>query len=74
MKKGTKSKAAEELVAQFEIQWEQKKTKQAEELHNDIAKIIAEHSADMYTVLFVLEVLRFETLQTQYEKLFSAKV
>ena len=73
-KERRRGKIAEELLERFESEWEERKKKEAEELHNALAEVISEHQADIYTLLFVLEMLKFEVLQDKYAKLFGGRV
>lgn len=73
-KEGKKrGKIAEELLERFQSEWEERKKKEAEELHNDLAEVISEHQSDIYTLLFVLEMLKFEALQDKHAKLFGSE-
>ncbi|MCK4860194.1 MAG: hypothetical protein KAS87_06530 [Candidatus Omnitrophica bacterium] len=67
--KSTWSKAAGELLEGFEKDWEKKKAKQAEVLHNEIIKVIEEQGADSYTLLYVLKILEYECLRDEYDKI-----
>ena len=73
-KERKRGKIAEELLERFESEWEERKKNEAEELHNALAEVISEHQADIYTLLFVLEMLKFEALQDKYTKLFGGRV
>jgi len=72
--KRKRGKIAEELLERFESEWEERKKKEAEELHNALAEVISDHQADIYTLLFVLEMLKFEVLEDKYAKLFGGRV
>ena len=61
------------LLEKFEKDYREEKRKEAEELHNAVAQVLAEHRAEVQTVLYVLEMLRFEVLKEKYEQLFGAK-
>ena len=61
------------LLEKFEKDYREEKKKEAEELHNAIAQVLAEHRAEVQTVLYVLEMLRFEVLKEKYEQLFGVK-
>jgi hypothetical protein len=61
------------LSDKFEKDYREEKKKEAEELHNAVAQVLAEHRAEVQTVLYVLEMLRFEVLKEKYEQLFGAK-
>ena len=66
-----KGKIAEELITRFEEEWEEKKKQQAEELHNDLVDVLLRHKADVYTTLYVLEMLKYETLKTHYDAIMA---
>ena len=61
------------LLEKFEKDYREEKKKEAEELHNAVAQVLADHRAEVQTVLYVLEMLRFEVLKEKYEQLFSTK-
>jgi len=60
------------LLEQFEKTYRQEKQKEAEELHNAIGAVLAEHKAEIQTVLYVLEMVKFELLKEKYSQLFEA--
>lgn len=43
--------------------------RQAEELHNAIVEMLVARKADVYTILFVLEILRYELITQKYTEL-----
>ena len=61
------------LVEQFEKTYRQEKQKEAEELHNAIAAVLAEHQAEIQTVLYVLEMVKFELLGEKLKQLFATE-
>jgi hypothetical protein len=61
------------LLEKFEKDYREEKRKEAEELHNAVAEVLAEHRAEVQTVLYVLEMLRFEVLKEKYQQLFGGK-
>ena len=62
-----------DLLEQFEKTYRQEKQKEAEELHNAIGTVLAEHNAEIQTVLYVLEMVKFELLREKYGQLFEAE-
>jgi signal transduction histidine kinase len=62
-----------DLLERFEKDYREEKKKEAEELHNAVAQVLADHRAEVQTVLYVLEMLRFEILKEKYEQLFTQK-
>ena len=62
-----------DLLERFEKDYRDEKKKEAEELHNAVAQVLADHRAEVQTVLYVLEMLRFEILKEKYEQLFNQK-
>ena len=52
-------------------EWEAEKKREAEELHNRIADVLAEVRPSKFTLLYVIELIRFEVLKQEYEKIFS---
>ena len=62
-----------DLLERFEKDYREEKKKEAEELHNAVAQVLADHRAEVQTVLYVLEMLRFEVLKEKYEQFFGAK-
>lgn len=74
MKKENKKKRAnivEQLIEGFEKDWSEKRQELAENLHNDLVEVIAEHRPDKYTTLFVIEMIKTEVMKEEYEKLFA---
>ncbi len=65
-RKETIQKLAEEL----ELKYQAAKKVEAEALHNAIADVIAQSKPDAQTLLFVLEMVRFECLSQKYGELF----
>ncbi len=63
-----------DLMERFEKDYRDEKSKEAEELHNAIAQVLADHKAEVQTVLYVLEMLRFELLKEKYGQLFGGAV
>ena len=62
-----------DLLERFEKDYREEKRKEAEELHNAVAQVLADHRAEIQTVLYVLEMLRFEVLKEKYGQLFGVK-
>jgi len=62
-----------DLLEQFEKTYRQEKQKEAEELHNAIAAVLAEHQAEIQTVLYVLEMVKFELLAEKLKQLFATE-
>ncbi|KTB47830.1 hypothetical protein DEALK_06750 [Dehalogenimonas alkenigignens] len=61
-----------DLLEQFEKTYRDEKLKEAEALHNAIAGLLSEHKAEIQTVLYVLDMVRFELLEERYRSLFAA--
>lgn len=59
------------LIEQFEKSYREEKQKEAEELHNAIGEVLSEHNAEINTVLYVLEMIKFELLKDKYSQLFE---
>jgi TorA maturation chaperone TorD len=62
-----------QLLAELETKYQSAKKKEAEELHNAIADVITAHTPDAQTLLYVLEMIRFETLSQKFGELFIGK-
>lgn len=62
-----------DLLDQFEKAYREEKQKEAESLHNAIAVILTEQKAEIQTVLYVLEMVKFELLEERYRALFSTE-
>lgn len=45
--------------------------RRAEELHNAMVELLVAHKADVYTTLFVIEMIRWTILDNKYKELFS---
>ena len=59
----------ERVVQSFETSFKEVKKAEAEQLHNELLEVISSHGSDVYTILFVLEMLRFETMMEKYKNL-----
>ena len=59
------------FIQKLEVDYAQEKAREAEELHNAVAQVIADHKAEIQTVLYVLELVKFEVLQEKYKQLFA---
>ncbi len=64
------SERVREEVDRLEEEYARQKRQEAETLHNSLAEMIAEQKPSIETVLFVLEMLKFEALQDKYSQLF----
>ncbi len=62
-----------ELMDQFENTYRQEKQKEAENLHNALVAVLSEHKAEVQTVLYVFDMIRFELLEDKFKQLFSAE-
>lgn len=54
----------------LEEEYAVQKKRETENLHNTLAEAIAEQKPSIETLLFVLEMLKFEALQGKYNQLF----
>ena len=61
-----------DLLEQFEKTYREGKQKEAEELHNALVAVLSEHKAEIQTVLYVLDMVRFELLEDKFKQLFAA--
>ncbi len=61
-----------DLFEQFEKTYRQEKQKEAEELHNALVAVLSEHKAELQTVLYVLDMIRFELLEDRFKQLFNS--
>lgn len=59
-----------DLMEQFEKTYRDEKLKEAETLHNAMAELLSEQKAEIQTVLYVLEMIRFELLEERYRSIF----
>jgi hypothetical protein len=59
-----------DLPDQFENDYRQKKHDEAEELHNAIVAVLSERRADIQTMMYVLDMIRFELLMDKFRQLF----
>ena len=62
-----------DLLEQFEKTYREEKQKEAEELHNALVAILSEHKAEIQTVLYVLDMVRFELLEDKFRQLFATE-
>ncbi len=60
-----------DLLEQFEKTYREEKQKEAEELHNALVAVLSEHKAEIQTVLYVLDMVRFELLEDKFKQLFA---
>jgi hypothetical protein len=63
----------EDLLEQFEKTYREEKQKEAEELHNALVAVLSEHKAEIQTVLYVLEMVKFELLEDKFKQLFISE-
>ena len=61
-----------DLFEQFEKTYREEKQKEAEGLHNALVAVLSEHKAEIQTVLYVLDMIRFELLEDKFKQLFAA--
>ena len=62
-----------ELLEQFENTYRKEKQKEAEGLHNALVAVLSEQKAEIQTVLYVLDMVRFELLEDKFKQLFAAE-
>jgi len=62
-----------DLLEQFEKTYREEKQKEAEELHNALVAVLSEHKAEIQTVLYILDMVRFELLEDKFRQLFAAE-
>ena len=62
------------FVRKLESAYDEEKAKEAEELHNAIAIVLAEHKASIPNTLLVLELIKFELLQAKYREVIEGTV
>ncbi|QYY58454.1 hypothetical protein [Dehalococcoides mccartyi] len=62
-----------DLLEQFEKTYREEKQKEAEELHNALVAVLSEHKAEVQTVLYVLEMVKFELLEDKFKQLFASE-
>jgi len=62
-----------DLLEQFEKTYREEKQKEAEELHNALVAVLSEHKAEIQTVLYVLDMVRFELLEDKFRQLFASE-
>jgi hypothetical protein len=62
-----------DLLEQFEKTYREEKQKEAEELHNALVAVLSEHKAEIQTVLYVLDIVKFELLEDKFKQLFASE-
>ena len=62
-----------DLLEQFEKTYREEKQKEAEELHNALVAVLSEHKAEIQTVLYVIDMIRFELLEDKCKQIFAAE-
>jgi len=60
----------QKLAEELELKYQAAKKTEAEALHNAIGNVISEHKPDAQTLLFVLEMVRFECLSQKFGEIF----
>jgi len=60
----------QKLAEELELKYQVAKKAEAETLHNAIAEVITQHNPDAQTLLYVLEMVRFECLSQKFGELF----
>ena len=63
----------DDLLKQFEKTYREEKQKEAEALHNALVVVLSENKAEIQTVLYVLDMIRFELLDDKFKQLFTAE-
>jgi hypothetical protein len=63
----------DELLQQFEKTYREEKQKEAEGLHNALVAVLSENKAEIQTVLYVLDMIRFELLEDKSKQIFAAE-
>ena len=63
----------DQLLQQFEKTYRDEKQKEAEALHNALVAVLSENKAEIQTVLYVLDMIRFELLEDKFRQLFAAE-
>jgi len=59
------------MAKELETEYADAKSEASKKLHEAIAKSISAQQADVQTILYVLELLRFEVLFQKYDQLFN---
>jgi len=59
------------FLERLQKEFEAEKRREAEELHNRIADVIQEVKPSKFALLYVIELIRFEVLKQEYEKIFG---
>lgn len=59
----------ENLVAKIEKAYEESRAEEAEELHNAVIDIIAEHKMSVEKILGVLDIIRFQYKMAKYKEI-----
>lgn len=57
------------FVKKLEKAYEEEKTKEVEELHNDLVSVIQEHKASIQNILLALDIIKFELMQAKYKEI-----
>jgi len=63
----------EDFVKRIEKEYLAEKKVEAEKLHNAIAEVIQEHNPDTQTLLFSLEMIRYEFISAKAKELFGTE-
>ena len=62
-----------DLVTKMEKEYREEKKVEAEKIHNDVAAVIQGYNADTQTILFVLEMIKYEVIDSKAKELFGKK-
>ena len=65
-----KKDIAEKLLQELEAKYQIAKKAEVEALNNALAEVIDNHKPDIQTLLYVLEMIKFEALSQKYGELF----
>jgi len=63
----------DDLLQQFEKTYREEKQKEAETLHNALVAVLSENKAEIQTVLYVFDMIRFELLEDKFKQVFAAE-
>jgi len=62
-----------DLVSKIEKEYREEKKIEAQKIHDDLAAVIQGYNTDTQTILFVLEMIRYELIGSKAAEIFGKK-
>lgn len=62
-----------DLVTKIEKEYREEKKIEAQKIHDDLAAVIQGYNTDTQTILFVIEMIRYELIDSKAAEIFGKK-